>query len=255
LLPLKDFNPTRRPAVVTAALILLCVGIYFFVEPAGRSFNLAANASGGTCADAQFNLAHAAIPRELVQGHPLDESTADDVIFRSGCPVQGPESHPEKNVWLSVVYSLFLHASLLHLGGNMLFLWVFGNNIEDRRGPVRYLLFYFAAGIAATVGQVALDPRSPFPMIGASGAIAAVMGAYLVLYPNVRIRSLILFFIIPFIRDIRAKWLLAFWFVSQFFVGSASGVAWGAHVTGFLFGAAIGLGWRATGARAGTASR
>jgi membrane associated rhomboid family serine protease len=159
--------------------------------------------------------------------------------------VLGPEGAPHKNVWLAVVVSMFLHGGLLHLGGNMLFLWIFGNNIEDRLGRVRYLLFYLAAGVVATASQVALDPSSVLPMIGASGAIAGVMGAYLLLYPNARILSLL--FVFPV--EIRAKWLLGFWFVSQFFLSPSSGVAWGAHVGGFVFGALLALGWRA-GARA-----
>jgi membrane associated rhomboid family serine protease len=244
LLPLKDFNPTRRPAIATVLLIVVCGATYFLVEPAGRSFGVSANRAGATCADAEFNLAHAAIPYELTHSRPLAEAQAEDAISQAGCPVSDHESHPRKNVWLAVIYSMFLHANLLHIGGNMLFLWVFGNNIEDRRGPVRYLLFYIAAGVVATLGQVALNPSSPFPMVGASGAIAGVMGAYLVLYPNVRIRSLIIVFILPFVRDIRAKWLLGFWFVSQFFIGSGSSVAWGAHVSGFVFGALVGLTWR-----------
>jgi membrane associated rhomboid family serine protease len=245
LIPLKDYNPTRHHAFVTLGLIVACCAVYFLVQPAGRSTNLRTTAGGATCADLAFNLHHAAIPTELVHGHPLNEATAEAIVADTGCPVLGPEGAPHKNVWLAVVVSMFLHGGLLHLGGNMLFLWIFGNNIEDRLGRVRYLLFYLAAGVVATASQVALDPSSVLPMIGASGAIAGVMGAYLLLYPNARILSLL--FVFPV--EIRAKWLLGFWFVSQFFLSPSSGVAWGAHVGGFVFGALLALGWRA-GARA-----
>jgi membrane associated rhomboid family serine protease len=140
---------------------------------------------------------------------------------------------------------MFLHGSWLHIGGNMLFLWVFGNNIEDRMGPLPYLVFYLAAGVVATLAHVAVQPSSTVPLIGASGAVAGVMGAYLVLFPNVQIRSLLIFILVLF-RDIPAKWLLGFWFVLQFFTNPAEGVAWVAHVGGFLFGIAAGLVWRST---------
>jgi membrane associated rhomboid family serine protease len=135
---------------------------------------------------------------------------------------------------------MFLHGGWLHLGGNMLFLWVFGNNIEDRMGSGPYLGFYLLAGLAAAAAHIAVQPDSTVPVVGASGAVAGVMGAYLVLFPNVRIRSLFFFFFILF-RDVPAKWLLGFWFVSQFFINPADGVAWVAHVGGFAFGALVAL--------------
>jgi membrane associated rhomboid family serine protease len=155
-----------------------------------------------------------------------------------------PPEFPDKSVIAALLTSMFLHGSLLHLGGNMLYLWVFGNNIEDTRGPIVYLVFYLASGVVATFAHIALDPGSTIPLVGASGAIAGVMGAYLVLFPRVRIRSLIIFFFIMF-RDIEARWLLGIWFVMQFFTGQDSGVAWAAHVGGFAFGVLVGLVWRA----------
>jgi membrane associated rhomboid family serine protease len=144
-------------------------------------------------------------------------------------------------VWLALLYSMFLHGSLLHIGGNMLFLWIFGNNIEDRMGPLPYLGFYLLAGIVASAAHVLVQPDSTIPVLGASGAIAGIMGAYVVLFPNVKIRSLLIITIIPLFRDIAAKWWLGFWFVTQFFTNPAAGVAWVAHVGGFLFGALIAL--------------
>jgi membrane associated rhomboid family serine protease len=131
---------------------------------------------------------------------------------------------------------MFLHGSLLHIAGNMLFLWIFGNNIEDAWGRIKYLGFYLVAGVVATATFMALNPSSAVPLVGASGAIAGVMGAYLVLFPNVRIRSLLLFVV----ADVKAKWWLLAWLASQF-VLNQDGVAWTAHVGGFAFGILAGL--------------
>ncbi|MBV8691195.1 MAG: rhomboid family intramembrane serine protease [Actinobacteria bacterium] len=249
MIPLKDYNPTSRRAWVTLGIIIACAAIYFLVQPSGQQVLVQQKDNSG--AELKFTFAHAAIPCELVRGRPL---TADEVdaTLSSGdtnhCDVEPPtqEVFPNKNIYLAVLYSMFLHGSILHLAGNMLFLWIFGNNIEDRAGSIRYLIFYLAAGLAATATFVALDPHGTVPMIGASGAIAGVMGAYLVLFPNVRIRSLIFLGFIVFFRDLQAKWLLVFWFVLQFFTSPSSGVAWTAHVGGFVFGAIVGLIWRMT---------
>jgi membrane associated rhomboid family serine protease len=231
LIPLSDDNPTRRTPVITILLIAACCLLWFGVQN-----------RGDVNTQNEFVYRRAAIPCEVVTGTPetLDELQRGDCTRRDTTP----PIFPDKNVWLAVVTSMFLHGSLLHLGGNMLYLWVFGNNIEDRIGRVGYLLFYLAAGVVATATHILLQPESTVPVVGASGAIAGVMGAYLVLYPRVQIRTLILFFLILF-REIEARWLLLFWFVSQFFVNPNSGVAWAAHVGGFLFGALAGLVLRA----------
>jgi membrane associated rhomboid family serine protease len=131
---------------------------------------------------------------------------------------------------------MFLHGGWLHLLGNMLFLWIFGNNIEDRLGPLRFVLFYLAGGVVATLAQVFFDTSSVIPLIGASGAIAAVMGAYLVWFPRAPILTLLFFFFI----EIPAGIWLTIWFVMQFFTGPNSGVAYMAHVGGFVFGILVG---------------
>jgi membrane associated rhomboid family serine protease len=189
----------------------------------------------------------AAIPCEVVQGRPLTEEEVERT-FRfdedSACERGVPEDEavfPDKAVWLALVYSMFLHGSLLHLGGNMLFLWIFGNNIEDRMGIGGYVGFYLLAGLAASAAHILVQPDSTIPVVGASGAIAGVMGAYLVLFPNVRIRSLLILIVFVLFRDVPAKWLLGFWFVTQFFTNPNEGVAWVAHVGGFIFGALVAL--------------
>jgi membrane associated rhomboid family serine protease len=245
MIPLKDRNPTQHFPVVTLLLIAICVVIYFFVQPNGHT-GLVTRTADEQVKQITWTVEHAAIPCELVRHRPI---TVPEVIltFRDGdttacqpTPV-GPPLEPHKNIYLAVLYSMFLHGGLLHLGGNMLFLWVFGNNIEDRMGHFGYLLFYLAGGLAAMVAHVALQPYSTVPVVGASGAIAAVMGAYLVLFPNVRILSIVPVFLFGLLAEIRAKWLLGFWLVSQFFISPSSGVAWAAHVGGFLFGAIVAL--------------
>ena len=250
MIPLKDYNPTSRFAWVTLAIVLGCSAIYFFVQPSGQQLFVQQK---DPTKDLIFSVAHAAITCELVHNRPLSDdelratfgTNPPDTNACQAHPTSPPD-FPHKNIYLAVLYSMFLHGSILHLAGNMLFLWIFGNNIEDRAGAVKYLLFYLAAGLAATATFVALDPNGTVPMIGASGAIAGVMGAYLVLFPNVRIRSLLILGFFILFRDIPAKWLLLFWFVLQFFTSPTSGVAWTAHVGGFVFGAIVGLIWRST---------
>jgi membrane associated rhomboid family serine protease len=243
MIPLKDENPTRRTPFVTVAILAACIAVYFLWQPSPTS---------DTVSDIEFNVRHAAIPCELVHQRPLtvDELRATYEVGRSdACGLGSPESpsgFPGKSIALSVLVSLFLHGSLLHLGGNLLFLWVFGNNIEDRLGHVRYAGFYLLGGVVATAAQVLVDVHSTVPMVGASGAIAAVMGAYLVWFPEAPVRTL-LFLVIPFVVRLRARWVLIVWFVLQFFTAPDSGVAWMAHVGGFVFGMAVAALVRASG--------
>jgi membrane associated rhomboid family serine protease len=226
VLPLHDDNPTRRPAVVTIALILACVLVYFFVQPSPGST---------TTDDVRFDLRHAMIPLEVRSGDPV---TPCQIATRT-CGAVGADAPvvPDKQIYLAVIESMFLHGSIAHLLGNVLFLWIFGNNVEDRLGRVRYLLFYLAAGIVAAVGYLLVNWSSASPLLGASGAIAGVMGAYLVWFPKARILTLLS--IIPL--RLPAWLVLAGWFVLQFFTSPTSQVAWVAHVSGFVFGIVVGL--------------
>jgi membrane associated rhomboid family serine protease len=246
VIPLKDFNPTRRRSWVTLGLIVTCVLVYLWVQPAdsGAVIDVSAN---------RFTYSKAAIPEELTGGSPATIKEIVDAnpaaaascegvtLTRDGPRIQlsaedfSAPCFPKKNVYLAVLTSLFLHGSLTHLAFNMLFLWIFGNNLEDRWGRIRYLLFYLAAGIVATLAFVLTSPHSVVPLIGASGAIAGVMGAYLVLFPTNRVLGLIGIFPLP----LPAWVFLGFWFASQF-LGGNDGVAYAAHVGGFLFGMAVG---------------
>ena len=233
MIPLRDENPTRRRAWITLGLIAASVGVYFWVQPDPQDV-MSSN---------EFAYERAAIPCEITTGEPLTEPeilatfSGDD----TACDLGGDEVFPHKRPWLAMLTSMFLHGGLLHLGGNMLYLWIFGNNIEDRLGRVGYLAFYLVAGVAATLTHVFLQPESTIPLVGASGAIAGVMGAYLVWFPNTRINTLIFLGIFGFMTKITAKWLLGFWFVLQFFTNPNDGVAWAAHVGGFVFGLVAGL--------------
>ncbi len=249
MIPLKDLNPTTRPAVVTWILLAVNVLVFVFVQQAQRGTDVIPVAEGQAVevdASLAFTLEYAAVPCEIVTGEPLEIEELRDTFVRgddTACVEEdtgAPELFPEKRIYLAVLLSMFLHGGWLHLGGNMLFLWIFGNNIEDRLGPIRYLVFYLLGGFAAAAAHIAVQPASTVPVVGASGAIAAVMGAYLVWYPNAPIRTLFIMFLIFFV-EIRAKWLLGFWFVLQFFTDASSGVAWVAHVGGFVFGVLVAL--------------
>jgi membrane associated rhomboid family serine protease len=154
--------------------------------------------------------------------------------------------------WPTVFTSMFLHEGWLHLFGNMLYLWIFGDNVEDRLGHIGYLVFYLACGVAAALGQVAVSAGSTIPMIGASGAIAGVMGAYFVLYPHSRVLTVVFLLFFMDMIEIPAIFFLGIWFVKELFSGVGSlgtqslngGVAVWAHVVGFAIGALTGLFWR-----------
>ena len=228
VIPLHDLNPTRRRAYITLLIIALNVVVYVVVQP-----------HGGGQKEAEFPYEHAAIPCELKQGEPLNvvEYSTNHCGADSS---RVPEFFPHKNVWLAVLFSMFLHGSLLHIGGNMLFLWIFGNNVEDYLGKLGFILFYLFAGAAAMFSHVLYSPSSLTPVIGASGAIAGVMGMYIVLWPRARIVSLVPFLaFIPL--PIPAVIVLGLWFGMQFLTGDDSGVAWVAHVGGFAAGALVGL--------------
>ena len=231
-LPLKDDNPTRTKSLVTWAIIAVCVYVFAFVQPRGNSAE-----------ETEFIVEHAAIPCEVVNGQPISNSLStrcDRKLIAPELPAQ-QEFFPDKNIWLSIFYSMFLHGSWPHLLGNMLFLWIFGNNVEDRFRKVPYTAFYLVCGIAAAVAHIATQPSSTTPVVGASGAIAGVMGAYLVLFPRARILTMvIIIFFIQFIY-LPAFVVLLGWFVMQFFTNPNTGVAVAAHIGGFVVGAGLTL--------------
>jgi membrane associated rhomboid family serine protease len=210
MIPLKDNLPTRYPPVVT--LLFIGLNLYMFL----KIFVL------GAYAGQRYVLYYGAIPCSLT----------------GGCQVLGRAFSPE----VSLLTSMFVHAGFFHFAGNMLFLWIFGNNVEDAMGKVRFAIFYLLCGLGAALAQVALNPDSRIPMVGASGAISGVLGAYLLLFPHARVLTLIPLGIFFHIAEIRAVFVLGFWIVIQVVNGlltfnyEGGGVAWFAHIGGFVAG-------------------
>jgi rhomboid family protein len=209
-IPLKDLNPRRTFPIVNTALILTNVAVFVY------QLTLPTYAFKG------FLLANATVPARF------------PAAFAGHAPLQA--------AFVPLVTSMFLHAGVAHLLGNMLFLWIFGDNVEDFYGHFTYLCFYFVCGIGAGLLHVLFNWNSTLPSLGASGAISGVMGAYLILYPRSQILTLVFIFLIP----IPAVVILALWFVMQFVSGVSSlgmtasgGVAWWAHVGGFLLGMGV----------------
>lgn len=224
MFPIRDVNPTRIRPLVTLALVAANAVVFLLVQP-----------QESPAAD-EFAYRNAAIACEITTGEPLDfAEIRGDLCAERELDVQ---PFPDKNVYLAVLVSLFLHAGLAHIAFNMWSLWIFGNNVEEAFGHLGYAAFYLAAGLAATVGFIAANPDTTVPLVGASGAIAGVMGAYLVLFPRHRVLTLIFFYVVA----IPAVTFLGLWFLSQFlFAGEESGIAWEAHVAGFAFGVLVAL--------------
>ena len=209
MIPLKDDNPTTRPPVITVGLIALNIvafGYELGLPPAARSAMI-------------FQLG--LIPAEVTTGVSVG---------------------PEFPLSLTLFTSMFLHGGLLHLAGNMLYLWIFGNNVEDQTGHIRFLAFYLLCGVAAAGTQVVASPRSEIPMIGASGAIAGVLGAYVLMFPHARVLTLVPIFIFIRLMYLPAIVVLGLWFLYQVLLSSMSGeaagggVAFFAHIGGFVAG-------------------
>jgi membrane associated rhomboid family serine protease len=214
MIPLRDTIPSRSFPVVTVTLIAANTAVFIYEVSLGRGLD-------------SFIDRHALIPANLVSAFENGSARLSAVV--------------------PVFSSMFLHGGWIHLIGNMLYLWVFADNVEDRMGRPRFLLFYLLCGTGAAALHVCMSPSSATPTIGASGAIAGVLGAYFLLYPRSRVLTLLpIFFFIQFI-EVPAFLFLGFWFVMQFFSGtlsigseaSAAGVAWWAHVGGFATGMAL----------------
>jgi len=245
VIPLRDDNPTRRRPIATIVLIAINVAVFLLVQSPLRGTDTVQVGGVPVHIDSQlrFDLEYAAIPCELTQGRPLTIDEIGKTFVQgdtSACDRRdnSPPLFPDKNVYLAIITSMFLHGGWLHIGFNMLFLWVFGNNVEDRLGWALYLLFYVLSGVVATIGQVLLNPHSTVPVIGASGAIAGVMGAYFVWFPRAKIFTMF-FAILVWFREIEARVVLLVWLALQFLFNRGGDVAWMAHVTGFAFGAAV----------------
>ncbi len=244
VIPVHDVNPLRRTPWVTYGLIAANV-VVLLMSPESRVSLGLSPSHAMLCHELAFYDRYAAIPRELISDHPLRLVATGRPGAAPGTCALGRPGY-RKIPALSVLFSMFLHAGWLHLLGNMLFLAIFGNNVEDRLGRIGYLAFYLACGYAAAYGFALASPGSAVPMIGASGAIAGVLGAYLVLFPRARVWSLVPFlFFLPL--RIPAWIVLGLWFVLQwaysagYAASGAGSVAYLAHVVGFVTGAIVAL--------------
>jgi membrane associated rhomboid family serine protease len=242
VIPIHDDNPTRRRPVVTYVLIALNF-LFFFGEPVVSQIGVGQQTVVQACQQEQYFNKYAAIPYELTHNRVLPPRIERIEGTPFGCRINEGNKKP----YLSVLYAMFLHGGWLHILGNMLFLWIFGNNVEDLFGRLRFLFFYLFCGYVASYGFAYGAPDSTTTLVGASGAIAGVLGAYLVLFPRAKVMSLIPIAIL-FIPIRLPAWLvLGGWFLLQWLYSSGSGVTSGAgvaylaHVFGFLTGLVIAL--------------
>ena len=231
MFPLKDNIPTHRFPLITVALILANVLMYLFFQEAVQSSFL-------NSPDDLNVVDYGAIPFEF--SHPGEGCRVAGENLECGGSTAG-----QPPTWLTALTSMFMHGGLLHLAGNMLFLWIFGNNVEDSMGKGRFVLFYVLGGLAAIAAQVLVEPNAPVPTVGASGAVAGVLGGYLLLFPRARVLTVIFLVVIFAIRELPAILFLGIWFVQQALFGyfdltgprgGGGGVAYFAHIGGFAFG-------------------
>ena len=230
MFPYKDDNPTLSTPVVTFALIGLNVLVWVLIQGMGTEPRLSAS----VC------------ELGLIPGEILSRLPAGTPVGMGNVPCEVAAS-PH---WITPLSSMFMHGGWLHLIGNMWFLWVFGNNVEDSMGRFRFLLFYLLTGLAAAATQMLVNPSSAIPMVGASGAISGVMGAYIILYPRVRVHMLVFLGFFFFRVAVPAVFMLGYWFLLQLLGGVPSiaresgGVAFWAHTGGFVAGMLLVLGFR-----------
>jgi membrane associated rhomboid family serine protease len=205
MIPLKDDNPTSGKPIVTYFIIGLCI-LIFLMQLSSQSYKTG-----------QLFYSYGLIPSALMNNSQLP---MDLYVIPS---------------WITIFTSMFMHGGFMHLIGNMLYMWIFADNIEDNLGPTKFLVFYLLSGIGAAMTQVFMDTYSQVPMVGASGAIGGILGAYLINYPNARVLVLIPFGFFSQLIKIKALYVLGFWFILQF-ISSGGGVAYAAHIGGFISG-------------------
>jgi membrane associated rhomboid family serine protease len=241
--PLRDNIPTERFPVVTVAIIVLNVIAYFFWQKGGITL--------GDPSSPHYlqNLSdYGAIPYELTHPGKHCELVSSGQLLCEGASGVTGQAESQPPTWITPFTAMFMHGGLLHLGGNMLFLWIFGNNVEDAMGPVKYVIFYLLSGLAALAGQIIVGPDAMVPTLGASGAIAGVLGGYLILFPGARVVTVVFIIFFFTILELPAIFFLVIWFAQQalfgYFdllqpTGGGGGVAYFAHIGGFVFGLAL----------------
>ena len=205
MIPLKDDNPTSNKPVITFFLIGICI-LIFLIQISSQSYKTG-----------QLFYSYGLIPSVLMGNNQL------------------PMDLYVVPAYVTIFTSMFMHGGFMHLIGNMLYMWIFADNIEDSLGPKKFIIFYLLSGIGAAMTQVLMDTHSQIPMVGASGAIGGILGAYLINHPNAKVLVLIPFGFFSQLIKIRALYVLGFWFILQF-ISSGGGVAYAAHIGGFVSG-------------------
>ena len=221
VIPISDINPARNAPVISRIFMFATVGVFLLIQPKNQIelFN--------------FFYQYSAIPCELVNFSPISESQ----FYNNDCfNSQSNSIFPEKNLLLSVISANFFHANFIHILGNLWSFWIFGNNVEDKLGKFRFIIFLIFIGIISISVHTYLNQDSLIPIVGASGIVSGLMGAYVFMFPNARLLVLVPFgFLFP--TTIKAKFFMVFWFLSQILISiSDQNISWEAHVGGFVFG-------------------
>jgi len=221
VIPISDINPARNTPVISRIFMFATVGVFLLIQPKNQIelFN--------------FFYQYSAIPCELVNFSPISESQ----FYNNDCfNSQSSSIFPEKNLLLSVISANFFHANFIHILGNLWSFWIFGNNVEDKLGKFRFIVFLIFIGIISISVHTYLNQDSLIPIVGASGIVSGLMGAYVFMFPNARLLVLVPFgFLFP--TTIKAKFFMVFWFLSQILISiSDQNISWEAHVGGFVFG-------------------
>ena len=221
MIPISDINPAKNVPIISRFFIVLSSFIFIFLQPKNNIKLI------------NYFYKYAAIPCELMNNLPLSANQ----FYANNCNIN-PDIliFPNKNILISIFISLFLHANFLHILGNLWSFWIFGNNVEDKLGKIKFILFLLVSGVISILGHSYLNYDNLNPIVGASGIVSALMGAYLYLFPNAKLLVLVPFGVF-FPTTIKAKYFMIFWLVSQFLIAiQNNNISWEAHISGFIFG-------------------
>jgi len=237
LFPIKDYNPTKNPAIIT--ILFIIINVFVFVYQSTYVPKEVNKQFDGKIDALRYNiLSFAVIPKEITHLKKYNLPIAKDNYGRVYSVTR------DLPILLTLLTSMFMHGSFMHLFGNMVVLWIFGNNIEDYLGMFKFIVFYLLVGLIAGLVHIVFNWNSTVPVIGASGAISGIMGAYLILYPKAKVKTLVFILIFITFIDIPASVFLLIWFFFQFFYKASDGVAFLAHIGGFIAGAILIYNWR-----------
>tara|TARA_B100001113_G_scaffold288545_1_gene244383 strand:+ start:44 stop:751 length:708 start_codon:yes stop_codon:yes gene_type:complete len=221
VIPISDINPAKNSPVISRFFMFITIGVFLLVQPKNQIDLI------------NFFYQYSAIPCELVTFSPLSESQfySNDCLNNTKAPI-----FQNKNLVLSIVFANFFHANFIHILGNLWSFWIFGNNVEDKLGKVRFTIFIIFIGFLSIAVHIYLNQNSLTPIVGASGIVSGLMGAYVYMFPNARLLVLVPFgFLFP--TTIKAKFFMIFWFLSQILISiTDQNISWEAHVGGFVFG-------------------